>query len=150
MKDTQLYEQLLGLTKPWSVSRVDLELEHSRITVHVQCARGLVWGDPETGQDRAHVHGWVEREWRHLDTCQFETRIVAQVPRLKYKSGRVEDAAVPWAERYSRITLLMEAFVIQLAASGLQHQPRGRVDQAGLAHDQGRDGTRRPARPGAS
>ena len=43
------------------------------------------------------------------------------MPRLKYKSGRVEDAAVPWAERYSRITLLMEAFVIQLlqAASNI-------------------------------
>ena len=114
MKDTQLYEQLLGLSKPWSVSRVEVELEGSRITVHVRCDRGVVWGDPETGHDRAHVHGWVEREWRHLDTCQFETRIKAQVPRLKYQSGRVEDAAVPWAERYSRITLMMEAFVVRL------------------------------------
>ena len=114
MKDTQLYEQLLGLSKPWSVSRVELEIEHSRITVHVQCEQGVVWGDPETGQDRAHIHGWVERSWRHLDTCQFETVIVAKVPRLKYKSGRVEDAAVPWAERYSRITLMMEAFVVRL------------------------------------
>lgn len=121
MKDTQLYEQLLGLSKPWSVSRVELELERNRITVHVQCDRGVVWGDPETGCDRAHVHGWVQREWRHLDTCQFETRIVAEVPRLKYKSGRVEDAAVPWAERYSRITLMMEAFVVRLlqAASNI-------------------------------
>jgi hypothetical protein len=67
VKDTQLYEQLLGLSKPWSVSRVDLQLEHNRITVHVQCDKGVVWGDPETGQDRAHVHGWVQREWRHLD-----------------------------------------------------------------------------------
>ena len=114
MKDTQLYEQLLGLSKPWSVSQVEMDLEHMRITVHVQCDRSVVWGDPETGQDRAHVHGWVQREWRHLDTCQFETRIVAEVPRLKYKSGRVEEAAVPWAERFSRITLLMEAFVVRL------------------------------------
>ena len=114
MKDTQLYEQLLGLSKPWSVDRVDLELEDNRITVHVECDKGTVWGDPETGQDRAHIHGWVERTWRHLDTCQFETRIVAKVPRLKFKSGRVEDAAVPWAERYSRITVMMEAFVVRL------------------------------------
>ena len=121
MKDTQLYEQLLGLSAPWSVSRVELEIESNRITVHVECDRGVVWGDPETGCDRAHVHGWVRREWRHLDTCQFETRIVAEVPRLKYKSGRVEDAAVPWAERYSRITLMLEAFVVRLlqAASSI-------------------------------
>ena len=32
MKDTQLYEQLLGLSAPWSVSRVELELERNRIT----------------------------------------------------------------------------------------------------------------------
>jgi hypothetical protein len=67
MKDTQLYEQLLGLSKPWSVDRVELELEQSRITVHVECVQGTVWGDPETEQDRAHIHGWVERSWRHLD-----------------------------------------------------------------------------------
>ena len=55
MKDTQLYEQLLGLSKPWSVKRVELELESNRITVHVECDRGVVWGDPETGQDPAHA-----------------------------------------------------------------------------------------------
>ena len=47
MKDTQLYEQLLGLSKPWSVSRVELELERNRITVHVQCDRGVVWQSTE-------------------------------------------------------------------------------------------------------
>jgi transposase len=122
MKDTQLYEQLLGLSKPWSVERVEMDLEGGSVTVHVRCARDQVWGDPETNQDRAHVHGWVQREWRHLDTCQLRTRIVAEVPRLKFKSGRVEEASVPWAARFSRVTLLLEAFVISLlqAAANIQ------------------------------
>jgi transposase len=112
MKDTQLYEQLLGLSKPWSVVKVELALEAGTVTAHVQCEKGTVWGDPEVAGARAHVHGWVRREWRHLDTCQLETRIVADVPRVKYQSGRVEEVAVPWAERYSRITRMMEGFVI--------------------------------------
>ncbi len=114
MKDTQLYEQLLGLSKPWSVEKVELALEAGTVTVHVQCDKGTVWGDPEAPGERAHVHGWIRREWRHLDTCQLETRVVAEVPRVKYKSGHVEEVAVPWAERYSRITRMMEGFVIQL------------------------------------
>jgi transposase len=124
MKDTRFYEQLLGLSKPWSVERVELALQGTggTVTVHVQCDRGTAWGDPESPGKRAHVHGWVRREWRHLDTCQLETRIVAEVPRVKYASGRVEEVAVPWAERFSRITRLMEAFVIQLlvAASNVK------------------------------
>jgi len=122
MKDTQLYEQLLGLSKPWSVEKVELVLEAGTVTVHVQCDKGTVWGDPEAPGERAHVHGWVRREWRHLDTCQLETRIVVEVPRVKYKSGRVEEVAVPWAERYSRITRMMEGFVVQLlvAASNVK------------------------------
>ena len=122
MKDTQLYEQLLGLARPWSVEKVDLALERGSVTVYLQCDRATVWGDPEAPGQRAHVHGWVRREWRHLDTCQLETRIVAEVPRVKYTSGRVEEVTVPWADRYSRITRLMEGFVIQLlvAASNVK------------------------------
>jgi transposase len=114
MKDTQLYEQLLGLSKPWSVAQVRIELEINRITVRVECDPDTFWVDPETNKDRAHVHGWVDRQWRHLNTCQLETFIEARVPRLKLKSGRVEEAHVPWADRFSRITRQMEVFVIEL------------------------------------
>ena len=122
MKDTQLYGELLGLGKPWSVESVELALERGKVTVYVRCDADTVWGDPEAPGRRAHIHGSVRREWRHLDTCQLETRIVAEVPRVKYTSGRVEEVAVPWAERYSRITRLMEGFVIQLlvAASNVK------------------------------
>jgi len=35
MKDTALYEQLLGLNTPWSVKKVDLSLTDQRVVVEV-------------------------------------------------------------------------------------------------------------------
>ncbi len=114
MKDTALYEHLLGIQTPWSVKDVELSIEEQRVTVQVVLKRGLIWGDPTNDQARAHIHGWTWREWRHLDTCQFETIIKAQVPQLKYSDGTIEELTVPWAQRYSRVTQLMEAFVLRL------------------------------------
>lgn len=114
MKDTALYEHLLGLKTPWSVKSVDLSLADQRVVVEVVLKRGQVWADPTDSTKRAHINGWTQRQWRHLDTCQFETLIKARVPQLKYSNGTVEELAVPWAERYSRVTLLMEAFVVKL------------------------------------
>ena len=114
MKDTVLYEHLLGLKTPWSVKSVDLSLADQRVIVEVVLKTGQVWTDPTYSTKRAHINGWTERQWRHLDTCQFETLIKARVPQLKYSDGTVEELAVPWAERYSRVTLLMEAFVVKL------------------------------------
>jgi len=114
MKDTALYEQLLGLKTPWSVKKVDLSLADQRVVIEVVLKRGEVWADRTDATKRAHVNGWSERQWRHLDTCQFETVIKARVPQLKYSDGTVEELTVPWAERYSRVTTLMAGFVIQL------------------------------------
>ncbi len=114
MKDTTLYEHLLGLKSPWSVKSVDLSLEEQRVVVEVVLKPDQVWADPTDSTRRAHINGWSERQWRHLDTCQLETIIKARVPQLKYSDGSVEELAVPWAERYSRVTLLMEAFVVKL------------------------------------
>ena len=49
-----------------------------------------------------------------LGSCQFETILEAEVPRVKHADGSVEEVAVPWAERFSRLTRLMEAFVIRV------------------------------------
>jgi transposase len=114
MKDTALYEHLLGIQTPWKVESVDMAIETQRITVRVSLKEGQVWADPTCASARAHIHGWSERTWRHLDTCQFETIITARVPQLKYLDGSVQELATPWADRYARITHLMEAFVLRL------------------------------------
>ena len=107
MKDTALYEQLLGLKSPWSVRSVELSLADQRVVVEVVLKKAQVWSDPTDTTKRAHVNGWGEHQWRHLDTCQFETLIKARVPQLKYSDGTVEELMVPWAQRYSRVTTLM-------------------------------------------
>ena len=114
MKDTALYEQLLGLKSPWSVKSVELSLAEQRVVVEVVVKRSQVWADPTDSTGRAHINGYRCRQWRHLDTCQFETIIKASIPQLKYSNGQVQELAVPWADRYSRVTLLMEAFVVRL------------------------------------
>jgi transposase len=114
MKDNALYEHLLGLKAPWSVKKVDLSLADQRVVVEVVLKKGQVWGDPTDATKRAHINGWTERQWRHLDTCQFETIIKARIPQLKFSDGTVEELTVPWAQRYSRVTTLMAAFVIKL------------------------------------
>ena len=54
------------LSGPWSVKQVELSLEDNRVTVEVELKRGIVWVDPEAEGARAHIHGWTERQWRHL------------------------------------------------------------------------------------
>ena len=65
--------------------------------LEVVLKKGQVWADPTDATKRAHINGWTERRWRHLDTCQFETLIKARVPQLKYADGTVEELVVPWA-----------------------------------------------------
>ena len=114
MKDTALYEHLLGIQTPWSVQAVDMLLSQQRIPVHVTVKPDQVWADPGNPHARAHINGWSVRQWRHLDTCQFETIIKARVPQLKFSDGTVEELATPWAARYMRITRMMEGFVLKL------------------------------------
>ena len=100
MNDQELFSQAIGVQPPWSVKEVRMDLEAQRVEVEVECAP-TVWADPETKQ-RLHLHGYEQRRWRHLDTMQFETVIVAKVPRLKYPDGHTELLPIPWAEPHSR------------------------------------------------
>lgn len=111
MKDTRLYQQILGLQSPWKVESVELKREAGEIEVRVRCEQTR-WMS-ESGE-RLHVHGYEERRWRHLDSCQFRTFLVAKVPRLKYPDGRTELVRVPWAEKNSRFTMLFERLAIDL------------------------------------
>ena len=116
MKELSLkdfYAQSLELKAPWKVVEVTIDGEARQVRIRVECARGEVWGDPETNE-RVEIKDREERTWRHLDTCQFETIIVAKVPRLRLQNRRTLTVSVPWAAPRGRFTLSFEAHVIAL------------------------------------
>jgi len=57
MKDTELYEQLLGISPPWSVKCVDLSMADQRVTVELILKKSQVWADPTNERARAHING---------------------------------------------------------------------------------------------
>ena len=118
VKSTDFYRQILGISSPWKIVNVELDMEAKRVVIRAEVDRTTKWGHPDT-KHAASLHKWAERTWRHLDTCQFETVIKANVPSVKHRDGSIEEIAVPWADRYQRITkLLAQAVIIWLQACG--------------------------------
>ena len=114
MRDTTLYQHLLGLVEPWSVARVDLDVETQRVDVWVEHPKRMQWACPECGAlGSLHDHA-AERVWRHLDSCQFQTLLHAEPPRVNCPEHGVRQVRLPWAEPRARFTALFEAFAIRV------------------------------------
>lgn len=69
----EYYEQLFGLGGSWKVSAVQLELSAKRVEVDIYFDLSQTMQCPECGKSCAHYDDREQREWRHLDTMQFET-----------------------------------------------------------------------------
>jgi len=114
MRDTELYQALLGLKDPWRVGAVKLDLVGGRVDVWIEDRAGVKWDCPECGQKGSvHDHS-EERVWRHLDTCQFGTYLHVRLPRMACTAHGVKQVAPPWAEPGSRFTLLFENRLIDI------------------------------------
>jgi len=109
MRDRDLYSKILGISAPWHVTDVILDMPAGKVEV-VVAHRGEACcpkcGKPCPGYDTRR------RRWRHLDTCQFETHLVAEVPRVSCEEHGVVQVSVPWADGGSRFTALFESLVI--------------------------------------
>ena len=55
-----------------------------------------------------------EREWRHLDTCQFLAFLHARPPRVECPEHGVRQVTLPWAEPMSRFTILFERLAVDV------------------------------------
>ena len=111
MRDKDLYAQILGITYPWMVREVELQLEKGEVVVHLDLAPEYALTCPVCGRV-APGYDTRQRRWRHLDTCQYRTVLVADVPRVECKEHGVHQMAVSWSEPGSQFTALFEALAI--------------------------------------
>jgi transposase len=111
----ELFTLALQLTAEWKVSDCILDQQKRRLTLKLDFKAGSKF--PVPGADHqllCAVHDTVEKRWRHLDFFQYETELVARVPRVKTPEGQVVQVAVPWARPGSGFTLLFEAWSMLL------------------------------------
>jgi transposase len=111
MKDTDLYTKILGIQSPWRVKDVDLDLSQETVSVFVEPEPGAELTCPKCG---VICPGYDKRrrQWRHLDTCQYKTLLITDLPRVECPDHGVVTTHVPWGEPGSGFTALFEALVI--------------------------------------
>lgn len=131
MHDVDLYATILGIVKPWKVTDVRMDLEANEIEVEVTCTVDT-WACPEC-QTQMAIKEYNQRRWRHLDSCQFKTYIVCNVPRVTCDKHGSQTVRVPWADERSRFTLLFERLAIDVMKMTSQ---KGAARILGMTWDQ--------------
>ena len=111
MRDKDLYARILGIKRPWQVSGVELNVAEGEVTIQVEQEKGVKSCCPTCGKESPGYDS-RPRRWRHLDTCQYKTILVAEVPRVQCEAHGVVTVSVPWAESGSGFTAMFEALVI--------------------------------------
>jgi len=111
MRDRELYQQILGITSPWKVADIRLSLADRHVVVVVIHEPGASLSCPTCGQV-CSVYDHRKRSWRHLDTCQLQTVLEAEIPRVDCPEHGAQQITVSWAEPGGRFTALFEAMVI--------------------------------------
>ena len=114
MDDRDLYQTILGLSAPWYVSQVEVSTKEEEVLVFLERDEQVSLVCPECGAACPGYDRSPERRWRHLDTCQYRTVLVARIPRVKCAEHGVRQISIPWGEDRSRFTALFETAAIRL------------------------------------
>lgn len=82
MNDSNLYAKILGLRKPWRVLGVTVCEALKAVTLFVRPEPGHPLRCPHCRQICPGYDSRTRR-WRHLDSCDYQTWIEADVPRVQ-------------------------------------------------------------------
>lgn len=108
MRDTDVIQKLLGITRPWFVNQFTLDEKNRFHDVYLGHRSNARFSCPECELHRPlHDHTpW--RMWRHLDCGMYSTWVYARVPRVNCPEHGIRQIRVPWALPLGRSTTAFE------------------------------------------
>ena len=112
---------------------MDLQLTSREVHIHLAHEDLSAWPCPECAAPCKLYDHQPERQWRHLDTCQYRTILHADPPRTTCPAHGVRVVKLPWAEPSSRFTALFEALAIAWLKAASQ---KAVGEQLGLSWDE--------------
>ena len=83
MNEKNLNEKTLGLSSPWCIMNLNMNISAHRPTVKTENHRNTRFRCPECNK-HSRINAPRIRRWPHLPTCQFSTIIDARIPRVNY------------------------------------------------------------------
>lgn len=117
MRDIDLFQMALGLSKPWYVERSEFDPAARRLDLYLDFESGGAFVCPECERAGCKAYDTTEKTWRHLNFFQHEAYLHARVPRVKCGQCGIKLVDVPWARAGSGFTLMFEAIVLMLVKS---------------------------------
>jgi transposase len=115
MKEHQVFATLLGLTRPWSVERVDIVPATPRVDIWLVHESRIRFACPTCGQHCAVYDHAPERVFRHLDTCGYQTFLHVRLPRVQCAKHGIQVILSDFGENRSGMTYAFESQVIAFA-----------------------------------
>jgi transposase len=114
MDDKLLIQMALGITAPWYVKNINLDVSNKRMDIYLDFTRGTKFPCPVCNK-LCDLHDTKEKVWRHLDFFHHETYIHARVPRTMCDADGVKLVEVPWTRQNTGFTLFFEALIVAMS-----------------------------------
>ncbi len=124
MTQEELFAAAIGVSKPWAIKSISLDIEQGELNIEVDFTKGSLFEyvDPETGEISHHkAYDTTTKRWRHMNFFQYRCYLNARIPRIKL-NGKVKQVKAPWEGNTSGFTMLFEALILQLAKALPVHQ----------------------------
>ncbi|WP_200873662.1 helix-turn-helix domain-containing protein [Candidatus Magnetobacterium casense] len=119
-----LFEQALNIQLPWKVTSIDFKKVEKVIDIHIDFTRGSIFKCSKCGNN-SKAYDTTEKKWRHLNFFEYESYIIARVPRTDCNECGVLQIEIPWARSGADFTYLFDSLMMILC----REMPVNKVSQ---------------------